>query len=717
MIKIIQDFINVGQYSKAISLIDSLTGDEGLEGRIYLSMIFREQGKYPEALETIDDVIKHAEVNYRLKLIYKAYIEKIYILYRLDHLQDALDLAIEIKELEVSLSLNFEFRVEKMTLYTILGNIYYKKSLNEKAFENFSKSLQIAEDVGDKNLIAQAHNSLFTVYNKIGFYKKGENHLQLCLENAKAVNNLKYQIYSYINLGELSRMQGSYKKALDFYKKSLKLNKNIIESAITITYNNIGMTYFKLNDFINAEKYLINSLSRFRNLESKGSVIETLFYLLLISLERKDVIAAESYLDEFSNIKENKGDKTYELRKKIAEAVYLLHLDGKENRDIARTKLEKVVARDFIDVEYNILAIIYLCNVYLDDYQTNNDEIFLLQAEQLIDKLFNIADELNAIHVQIESLVLKAKLAIIKSEVHRVDKLLEKAHILSKEIDLGIITSDLNLDHARIIDKLASDSKISFPIAAEHQRQQLLKLANLVSDLIKNNLDTDLRTMYDIPLKFSIYNHYGDELYEYVFPGFDENHSSIDALLLQLLPKRGNIFDFTYKNRKIKYLVNNDIVFCCYFMGNTCATYTKMMSLYFQIQNILPGTSFVKKLQNIDLKGKNLVDGVVRGIFQKVFPTNIIGSGQDNHQEIELSEDIYNRLIGILQLGNMIGINTLIEQIQPSENINSINILSVVDLQDYIERGILIQSNGYLSITDLGLYIREQIINIQSILF
>ena len=69
------------------------------------------------------------------------------------------------------------------TYYTLFntGNEYFDKGDCDKALDNFERSLEISEEIGDKHLMARNCNRIGAVHSDKGDYEKAEKYIKKSL--------------------------------------------------------------------------------------------------------------------------------------------------------------------------------------------------------------------------------------------------------------------------------------------------------------------------------------------------------------------------------------------------------------------------------------------------------------------------------------------------------------------------------------------------------
>ena len=112
-----------------------------------------------------------------------------------------------------------------------IGNVYIELSDCSKALEYFGKAIQISEEIGSKSSIASNLGNIGVVYatKESTYYdaKKAEEYLQKSLQLAEEIG-AKAPIKSvYETLHTLRLNEGIFEEALDYYKKSVQIEKEI----------------------------------------------------------------------------------------------------------------------------------------------------------------------------------------------------------------------------------------------------------------------------------------------------------------------------------------------------------------------------------------------------------------------------------------------------------------------------------------------------------
>ncbi len=111
------------------------------------------------------------------------------------------------------------------------GNVYNRLLDYPKAIEYYTKALHINEEIKNKHGIATILGNLGTIYStkESSFFdlQKAEEYLQRCLVLSEELVDKIMTQYVYDNLHTLRYIEGRFEEALDYYKKSKEIEKEI----------------------------------------------------------------------------------------------------------------------------------------------------------------------------------------------------------------------------------------------------------------------------------------------------------------------------------------------------------------------------------------------------------------------------------------------------------------------------------------------------------
>jgi len=125
-----------------------------------------------------------------------------------------------------------------------LGDYYSDKGDSDNAIFNYTAGLDIAEELGNKDLSLRIMNNLASENAYKGDYAHALTGYLKAIEIAEEIGNKKMLSIMNENIANLYASQKDYEQSLDFYKKVKKINGELgNEVIIAETLSNLASTY------------------------------------------------------------------------------------------------------------------------------------------------------------------------------------------------------------------------------------------------------------------------------------------------------------------------------------------------------------------------------------------------------------------------------------------------------------------------------------------
>jgi serine phosphatase RsbU (regulator of sigma subunit) len=248
-------------------------------------------------------------------------------------------------------SLEYQFRALKIregiqdkkgVSYSLhyLGDIYLSQGTlsddnsalseyNQKALDHFFKSLSVAEEIADKQSIANTFNCIGNTFRQKNDNIKAVEYYSKALKLREETNDKRGFAVTYNNIGKLYLQQGDYHIALEYLIKSLKLAEEISDSrAIVKALGAIGNCYLKQNNYSKAVEYYKKSLSLGKEINFLEFIVKANNSLSEIyeskKYEERDTDIALTYYKEYIKGRDNINSK------KLAQAEMNFEFEKKE---------------------------------------------------------------------------------------------------------------------------------------------------------------------------------------------------------------------------------------------------------------------------------------------------------------------------------------------------------------------------------------------------
>jgi tetratricopeptide (TPR) repeat protein len=187
-----------------------------------------------------------------------------------------------------------------MYIYNWLGLIYKDMGDLDNALLYNDRSLNLAKELGNRNVEATMLNNIAGILDKKGEYDKALRYYE---EALRLTANEKDKSTTYNNMAIIYSKIGDFKKAVDYLKKAIEIAERYGDYHGLAKYLlNLGNTYRKAGDFSNAEIYLLDGLNRIRKLNDKYWEAGAYIYLGYLYRDKGDKQTAKDYLTKAYNL-------------------------------------------------------------------------------------------------------------------------------------------------------------------------------------------------------------------------------------------------------------------------------------------------------------------------------------------------------------------------------------------------------------------------------
>jgi len=194
--------------------------------------------------------------------------------------------------------------------YGNLGLIYQTRGDLDKAEEMHKKSLEINEKLGRLEGMARDYSNLGLIYRTRGDLDKAEQMHTKALEINEKLGRLEGMASQYGNLGVIYQIRGDLDEAEQMHKKSLEIGEKLgwLEGMAS-QYGNLGLIYRKRGDLDQAEQMLKKSQEINKRLGRLEEMALDYANLGAICLTRGDLNETKEYWEKALEIFRDIGVK------------------------------------------------------------------------------------------------------------------------------------------------------------------------------------------------------------------------------------------------------------------------------------------------------------------------------------------------------------------------------------------------------------------------
>ena len=149
---------------------------------------------------------------------------------------------------------------EEGNFFLQAGIVLYSRSYYVLSLHSWNKALTYFAETWNRSGESACYTNLGVAYRDLGDFKKAIEYFEKSLQIKKEINDLLGESACYTNLGNAYSL-GDLRKAIEYYEKSLQIKKEIGDrSGESKRYTNLGVAYGDLGDFRKAIEYYEKSL-------------------------------------------------------------------------------------------------------------------------------------------------------------------------------------------------------------------------------------------------------------------------------------------------------------------------------------------------------------------------------------------------------------------------------------------------------------------------
>jgi len=293
--------------------------------------------------------------------------------------------------------------------YRDLGHIHKEIQEFEESEKSFDESLRISQELDNKEGIADSNRGLGYIHWRRGEFEESIEHYETAIDNAKTANNHRILAITYIEMGLVYAHRGDHDLAIQYFKRSLPpLKSQNAYRELSRAYNDIGDQFMKKEEWDTAIENFDKSIEFAQKIGNKSLVGWGYFNKSEALAKSGDINRAKDYIERAHQIMKNLNDMVglsavyknwsliYWLEEDWAEAINYINkaLDTLENLDIPFTKAEcrYQLARIYEEKGESEKAIKYF-NIAQDSFRKMEATQFLRKIDEKLSELEETDDD------------------------------------------------------------------------------------------------------------------------------------------------------------------------------------------------------------------------------------------------------------------------------------------------------------------------------------
>lgn len=521
---------------------------------------------------------------------------------------------------------NLNSKLDLTTVYYILGELNLYKGDSFSGLDCAMKSLKIQEELGNQFGKASDLSLAGTSYFVRGDFEQAFKYARLSLKISEISTHAKIESLEtlasiYINRGQLDRAI-KYRNKINIIAKK----ENYRAEYISSTYG-MGVIYRIKGEFDIAKDFLTKSLDLSIEFNSSYGIQISLFFLILISLDNNVVDQARNYLKKLEKFSQQTENTVFKDMFLISKALVLKNSGRIRNFTEAEEILRKITEKEIQTPIIYRLALVNLCELYLEELKfTDNIEV-LEEIKPLINKLYRTAENQNAYPWLTDTKLLQAKIALIQMDFDKAMQLLTQAQRIAELHGDALLALKISSEHDNFLNQLKEWDKLKKDNAPMSKRMELASINGVVNQMQGKSIAIPPLITPETPVLLLIIGQGGFPLFS---KQFEENHLFEEDLISGFLAAfnsfSGELFSKGLDRIKFdEYMILMQTVesfsVCYLFKGQTYIAKQKLTKFtesiknddsIWRILNIFYNTSRVVKLENLPS-----LESLIKNIFLK----------------------------------------------------------------------------------------------------
>lgn len=526
-------------YDEIISMFDELEPNKDLEYLKRKAMIFIFKGVTPllktYAGERVTEEEKEKCFQYLIEG--EEFCEKNnLLLYQMSILmnlgsilinQGEIDSALEVREKMVDVSRRTLNKIAIAHSLDYLALVYYHKNDYKKFYELNKERLVIAEELEIAGMIAKTYNNIGLYYLVIGEYDEALSYYNRSLEIYQNTNEENAIALTQEKCGYVYFLKGDFDKALEFYDEAypvLKENqpqgwyiilsgfadffiqKGSLDKAleylnqlmtiheglqnlfgISSVLSDQGKIYWQKGMKEQALSFIQKSLEIRQKIGDKALVAASLSYLVQFNVELNNIEKAKKYFESLDLINKEIKNKHVSQYHKYSEALILKTSSNLRDRIKAELLFEQLVEEEIL---YPVLiqVLLHICDILLLEMKETNEPEVMKKIHKHVNRLQELSEKNKSHVLLVETLRLKAQLALLEFEVEDARKILLDAQNIAQKNGLDRLVLTLLKQQEDLIKQSIELKKLDKTSSSISHRMSVVKLEDTVENIKRTSL-------------------------------------------------------------------------------------------------------------------------------------------------------------------------------------------------------------------------------------
>ncbi|MHA2156928.1 MAG: nitrilase-related carbon-nitrogen hydrolase [Candidatus Hodarchaeales archaeon] len=413
------------------------------------------------------------------------------------------------KVAEQALTLSEDKGIKPEIVFSLfrIGDCFFSIGNLKAASNAIQSGIKFAIDIEHKWFEGELRLNLAKVYYRQGEFDKSRLEIKHSIQLAEEVEDEHLKAKCFLSLGDVLQIEGNVHGAIEKFHQGFRIFRILKDSNCSIDTNlKLGKAYMILGELNMAYQQFQNSyIHRLWNRDDNQPIDEiplhayaypeTVFQLILVTLELELVDKANYYLERLEKFHSRQPNPLIHYQTRLAKALILKRSTRITVKAQAQKILNKLVSEDIVDYALTVIAILNYSELLVAELKFSGEPEVLDEIEVLFQRLIDVGQNKNAPSILIDAFLLSSKVSLIEGNIEKAKNFLDQAQITAKKEGLSYLLPKI-IQHRELLNKETDQSLILADNSHLAERLDGSQLQDYIIETLKASFIQDLSNQF-----------------------------------------------------------------------------------------------------------------------------------------------------------------------------------------------------------------------------
>ena len=390
-------------------------------------------------------------------------------------------------------------REQILKLTNNIGMIYWLKGELDQALEYLQKSLFISEKVGNKRNLAALLSNIGMIHRNRGNLDAALSYFEKGLKIYEELKSKSELATFYNNIGVLFQIKGELDEASKYYQKSLMIAEELGDKLeIATSLGNIGDLYQYQGDSKRAISNYEKSLALYEEIGNDVNICRILLNLIEVNEGKGKEV--QHYLQKMQEIDSKEENKMINQMYRLGRAIALKSSGRIIKIAEAQQLFQEIAQEEISHVESTGRSMLHLCESLLLEYKATGKDDIIHEVKTVLNQFKGFVEKRHSYHWLAQIFWLESKFALLELDLERSQHLLSQAITVAKEKGLGRLANQITSEYNSLLTQFANWEEV---VTQKQARKKILELSQ-IEDLVERMIHKRLYHQEEAVLDYAV---------------------------------------------------------------------------------------------------------------------------------------------------------------------------------------------------------------------